>query len=186
MANESNKQDEMFGCIFLIVILFIAFWYWHCSDGIRAVKNMHVYEIFSDDIKNEINTKGEILLGKSYLEAQGYNIDLTFEEAIERTSPTKVVFESLDDNLPEYNGDSVKGVSVTVTYEPPLDNKYTSITMIFGVQKEWFFNFNPTILAPAMTSNSYVGGKIEIISRPSHNNLQVAEQVLRYFRDKIR
>lgn len=176
-------SEKITGGIVWGIILLIIFWYWNCSDGVRAVKNMHVYEIFHEDVLSEMNAKtAGLAMSQSVLESMGYNIDLTFEEAIERTKPKKVVFESGVSKLPEFQGSTVKPVSVTVTYDPPLDGKYTSINMVIGVQKNWFFHFNPVPISPAITT--YYGARdTTVLSLPQYNNLQVAEPIFKYFRD---
>lgn len=178
-----TTSEKIAGGIIWIVILFIAFWYWNCTDGVRTVKNMHVYEMFHEDVMSGMNNKTmPMAMSQPVLESMGYNTGLTFEEAIERTKPTKIVFESGASALPEFKGKSVKPVSVTVTYDPPLDGKYTAITMVIGVQKNWFFHFNPVPVSPAITTY-YGNGETRVLSLPGYNNLQVAEPIFKYFRD---
>jgi hypothetical protein len=178
-----TASEKIAGGIVWGILLFIAFWYWNCSDGVRAIKNMHAYEIFHEDVMSGINDRNMALtMSQPMLESMGYNIDLTFEEAIERTKPKKIVFESVTSSLPEFRGKAVKPISVTVTYDPPLDGKYTAITMVIGVQKNWFFHFNPVPVSPAITTY-YGNGDTKVLSLPGYSNLQVAEPILKYFRD---
>ena len=51
----SNDEEQAKTALFLVVIAIFGFWYWYCSDGIRAVKNMHVYEIISEDQVNRMS-----------------------------------------------------------------------------------------------------------------------------------
>lgn len=193
MANSTQDTDKLamiLGVCFWALIIFIGFWYWNCSDGVRAVKNMHVYEVYSRDYLAGMNISSKYVVSESYLESQGYNVNITLEEAIERTNPKKIEFVSTDVELPEFNGKSVKAVGVNITYDPPLEDKnssvgidkISSVNVLIAVQKDWFFHFNPLVITPVSTI--YRGnGKCVVISTPNYNPVQVAEFILRCFHD---
>lgn len=78
-TEELTLGSKIGGTIVWIVILFIPYWYWHCSGGVRGLKNIHVYEIFHDDVLAAMNAKTAAqTMSKTMLANMGYDVDMTF------------------------------------------------------------------------------------------------------------
>lgn len=134
--SDSSKGELFFGIIFWIVIIAIGYWYWHCADGVRAVETAHCYELLADEIAQSKGIKNQ----KDYYERQNYDISKTFEEAIEDTNPSTLLFKPI-----KIKGK--KAVAVSVVYDTPwkgLDKFY----LVMAVEKRHFWNFNPICVAP--------------------------------------
>ena len=160
----SNDEEQAKTALFLVVIAIFGFWYWYCSDGIRAVKNMHVYEIISEDQVNFAGLMG-VNFSKGALKNRGMGVDITFEEAIDRTSPKNVEFDSFASEISAFGQrEKFKGVQISILYDPPLANKYKTIDITYAVLKEHFYHFNPAPIGPIAITYMTTDGHTKQIS----------------------
>jgi len=147
-SKDKEKTDpaEMIGgCIVWAIIIFVVYWYWHCADGIRAIKNMNVTDVVCEDLKNKY---GMEMLTKGALKNMSYNTSISFEEALKRTAARNISFEKSSIKFREYKIDTDKSINISMRYDPPYLNKYSVINIIYAVQKNWFFHFNPNPIQP--------------------------------------
>lgn len=179
MPKTKLNEDELIGAITIAVIILIGFWYWNCSDGIRSVKKMYAYQIISETAQKE---EGGIKDPEEFHKKAGYNTSISFLDAIESTNPSKIKFSTTKTNVKHIGNDPVKGVEVLVEYDKPWKGA-DAIRMIFGVEKEHFWHFNPVVLRPdtitVYSNNSMKEETYDYWKNP----IQVSEILKAYFKN---
>ena len=140
---DMDKNEIILGSIFWIIVLFIAYWYWHCSDGIRAVKTMTADEVIFEDFAKKAWGINDI---EKLLKEEGINTKISFEDAIDKTDPSSIEYLKTTTSLLKRDGET-KGVEVIINYKKPWKD-ITRLVITFVVAKKHFWNFNPSVVAP--------------------------------------